>query len=60
MKIVKTNAARILDKQKISYELIPYDVDESDLSAVHVAETLAEPIEKFLKLFCFAVIKRGF
>ena len=34
MKINKTNAARLLDKSKISYELIPYEVDENDLSAV--------------------------
>ena len=37
MKINKTNAARLLDKAKITYELIPYEVDEKDLSAVHVA-----------------------
>ena len=28
MKINKTNAARLLDKAKIAYELIPYEVDE--------------------------------
>ena len=32
MKINKTNAARLLDKAKIAYELIPYEVDENDLS----------------------------
>ena len=37
VKINKTNAARLLDKAKIAYELIPYEVDENDLSAVHVA-----------------------
>ena len=37
MKINKTNAVRLLDKAKIAYELIPYEVDENDLSAVHVA-----------------------
>mgnify|MGYP000455844894 FL=1 len=36
-KINKTNVARLLDKAKVAYELIPYEVDESDLSAVHVA-----------------------
>ena len=36
MKINKTNAARLLDKAKIDYELIPYEVDENDLSAIHV------------------------
>ena len=36
MKISKTNVARLLDKEKISYELIPYEVDEADLSAVQI------------------------
>ena len=40
MKINKTNAARLLDKAKITYELIPYEVDEKDLSAVHVAASI--------------------
>lgn len=30
----KTNVARLLDKAKISYELISYEVDENDLSAI--------------------------
>ena len=30
----KTNAARILDKSKTSYELKEYTADESDLSAI--------------------------
>ena len=42
MKTIKTNAARLLDKAKIAYELIPYEVDEHDLSAVHVAASLGE------------------
>ena len=46
MKINKTNAARLLDKAKITYELIPYEVDENDLSAVHVAASLGENIEQ--------------
>ncbi len=36
----KTNAARLLDKAGIKYDLNPYEVDEEDLSAVHVAEQL--------------------
>lgn len=48
-KVAKTNVARLLDKAGVSYELIPYDVDESDLSAVHVAESLSEPIEQVFK-----------
>ena len=49
MKINKTNAARLLDKAKIAYELIPYEVDENDLSAVHVAASLGENIEQVFK-----------
>ena len=45
----KTNAARLLDKAKIEYELIPYEVDENDLAATHVAESLGEPIERVFK-----------
>ena len=49
MKINKTNAARLLDKAKIAYELIPYEVDENDLSAIHVAANLGENIEQVFK-----------
>lgn len=48
-KIEKTNAARLLDRAKITYELIPYAVDESDLSVQHVASTLGEPVERLYK-----------
>ncbi len=48
-KIEKTNASRILDKAKVKYELVPYIVDENDLSAVHVAAQLGEPIERVFK-----------
>ena len=39
-KIAKTNVARLLDKAKIAYEHIPYQVDENDLSSAHVAASL--------------------
>lgn len=45
----KTNAARLLDRAKIAYQLIPYQVDENDLAATHVAESLGEPIERVFK-----------
>ena len=48
-KIEKTNAARLLDRAGIAYELIPYEVDENDLAATHVAESLCEPIERVYK-----------
>ena len=47
--IQKTNAARLLDKAKIPYELIPYEVDENDLGANHIAETLGEDINCVFK-----------
>ncbi len=48
-KIEKTNAARLLDRAGIAYELIPYEVDESDLAATHVAEQLNEDIARVFK-----------
>ncbi len=45
----KTNAARLLDKAGIAYRLVPYEVDESDLSAIHVAQTLGENIATVFK-----------
>ncbi len=48
-KIEKTNAARLLDRAKIAYELIPYEVDENNLAANHVAEQLGEDISTVFK-----------
>lgn len=59
MKINKTNAARLLDKAKINYELISYEVDESDLSAIHVAKQLNEPIEQLFKTLILKGDKSG-
>ena len=59
MKINKTNAARLLDKAKIAYELIPYEVDENDLSAIHVADSLGENIEQVFKALVLHGDKNG-
>ncbi|MFI3324070.1 MAG: Cys-tRNA(Pro) deacylase [Rikenellaceae bacterium] len=48
-KIAKTNAARLLDQAKISYSLIPYTVDETNLAATHVAEQLGEDVAQVFK-----------
>ncbi|MCH5238532.1 MAG: Cys-tRNA(Pro) deacylase [Muribaculaceae bacterium] len=48
-KIEKTNAARLLDRAKISYRLVPYTVDENNLAADHVAEELGEDINRVFK-----------
>ena len=47
--VAKTNVARLLDKAGIGYELIPYEVDESNLAADHVAEQLGEDIRRVFK-----------
>ena len=60
MSVEKTNAARLLDRAKISYQLISYEVDESDLSAIHVAELLKEPIEQIFKTLVLKGDKTGF
>lgn len=60
MKVEKTNVARLLDNADIEYQLIPYEVDLSDLSAVHVAEQLAEPVEKVFKTLVLKGDKTGY
>ena len=59
MKINNTNAATLLDKAKIAYELIPYEVDENDLSAIHVADSLGENIEQVFKTLVLHGDKNG-
>lgn len=48
-KIEKTNAARLLDRAKIAYNLIPYEFDENDLAAQQVADSLGQDIAKVFK-----------
>ena len=45
----KTNAARYLDRLKIDYKLVEYEVDESDLSAESVARKVNLPLEQVFK-----------
>ncbi len=60
MKINKTNVARLMDKAKVNYELIPYEVDENDLSAIHVAASLGEDIECVFKTLVLHGEKSGY
>lgn len=59
-KIEKTNAARLLDRARIAYELVPYEVDENDLAATHVAESLGEPIERVYKTLVLRGDRTGY
>lgn len=60
MKISKTNAVRILERENINYSLIAYNVDESDLSAKNVAEQLGEPIDQVFKTLVLKGDKTGY
>lgn len=59
-KIEKTNAARLLDKAKIGYELVPYEVDENNLAAIHVAEQLGEDIATVFKTLILCGDRTGY
>ena len=59
MKIKKTNASRILDNMKIAYRLLEYEVDENNLDAVHVANTVGMPSSQVFKTLCVNGDKTG-
>lgn len=45
----KTNAVRLLDRLKIAYNLLSYEVDPEDLSAESTAQKLGLPPEQIFK-----------
>ena len=47
--IQKSNAVRLLEAAGIPFGLVPYEVDENNLAADHVAAQLGEPIEQVFK-----------
>ena len=59
-KIEKTNAARLLDKAGIAYNLIPYEFDENDLAAQHVAASLGQDIARVFKTLVLHGDKTGY
>lgn len=56
----KTNAARLLDRAGIAYELVPYVVDEEHLAATHVAEQLGEEIASVFKTLVLKGDRSGY
>ena len=56
----KTNAARLLDKAGIAYNLIPYEFDENDLAAQHVADSLGQDIAQVFKTLVLHGDKTGY
>ena len=55
----KTNASRILERQKSIFELVEYPVDEEHLDAIHVANALEEDIETVFKTLVLHGDKTG-
>lgn len=60
MKNNKTNAMRQLDTAKIQYTVKEYEVDENDLSGVHVATQLGQPVEQVFKTLVLRGDKIGY
>ena len=58
--MVKTNAMRMLDAAKIPYEVLTYEVDESDLSGTHIAEQLNLPLDMVFKTLVAKGDKTGY
>ncbi len=51
---------RILDRNKVKYNAISYHVDEADLSAIHVADSLGQDIAKVFKTLVLTGDKTGY
>jgi Cys-tRNA(Pro)/Cys-tRNA(Cys) deacylase len=56
---MKTNAARLLDSSKISYELREYEVDPDDLTAETVAAKIGMPLNQVFKTLVVRGVKKG-
>lgn len=56
----KTNAMRMLDKDKITYELLEYEVDESDLSGDSAANKLNVDREQMFKTLVLQTNKKEY
>ena len=47
--MIKTNAMRMLTAAKIPFEVLEYEVDENDLSGMHIAEQVGFPPAQMFK-----------
>lgn len=55
----KTNAVRILESAGIKHSLTEYEVDENDLSAIHVAAQLGQDVGQVFKTLVLRGDKTG-
>lgn len=58
-KEVKTNAMRILDRNKINYELLTYECD-AFIDGLHTAELTGAPVEQSFKTLCMQGKSKSF
>jgi len=55
-----TNAARQLKQRNVPFTYHTYEVDESDVSAKHVAASLGKPLDQLYKTICLENEQRRF
>ena len=58
--IKKTNAMRLLDSAKIKYEVLEYEVDENDLSGMHISANIGLPPKTVFKTLVAKGDKNGY
>ncbi len=57
---LKTNAMRMLTAAKIPFEVLTYEVDESDLSGTHIAAEVGLPMDMVFKTLVAKGDKTGY
>ena len=57
---LKTNAMRMLTAAKIPFEVLTYEVDESDLSGTHIAQEVGLPMDMVFKTLVAKGDKTGY
>lgn len=58
--MVKTNAMRLLEQANIDFKTIEYEVDEENLSGIHVAEQTGQAVEQVFKTLVTKGDKKGY
>ncbi|MDN4492024.1 Cys-tRNA(Pro) deacylase [Ureibacillus aquaedulcis] len=48
-KVTKTNAVRLLDQQKIDYNIIEYSIEDNQVDGVAVAQKIGHPVSHVFK-----------
>ena len=56
----KSNVVRLIESEKIAYTIKEYEVDENDLSGVHVAFQLGQPVEQVFKTLVLKGEQKGY